>query len=1403
MIHSKIYWLTSVCGVLLSSNVLASGDLSGSLTPKITRNIANSSRVAVLAAAVSKKRFVAFDLHGRKHANDVRAQTQKAFVDWMSRQLMASDETPYFTDTGKSAPLSRRFTDFSEVWHPFFYQRLDPDSLQVASSEEWFRHERSANAIPNQTRKFGKRMTDLDYLPQRISLEVFTKWKECLDRQSTDYLTGKSSISGFQLDVLGRKTKLIESLLVKQGQLDNHSLLNKNVGTVDAYSILELESFFYNIAQDLGKDDARQFYFSPEVRGVPFCIVYERGTIKEAYLTEDPSKKTDVLDLVRAMKNIPKYLLEDSSITVSGVLYINLKDFHALNYKRRSLGKRDWIDSRAAIMHALLEEAEPNKTLEMKLRCYFDKLLIDGLPPASVQTLTNMHSHIEKKGFPVLSRTVISTDTWKHTPLMALACANMPFECKGLRIQTNDLNELRLAKKHTCNYMFVPHITRTTAKNIYFKVLTNGNVVAIVEVEPKESKGKIISKFIINNRGLFSTLNVRVGDNLLISTFPNLQPQLLMSLRDGGGDEIFFPTKCPKCNANLTTINKNNETISYCSTHLSCDTDETSDIQHFTSVCGLHVPSLSHSIIQELMKKFLVTSIEDIYTLSLADHILLDLNISDFHRLLLEIQHSKKTTLARFIYALNIPTVTYLMAEEIAYLAGTLDRLMKLTKEELASLEYIDPEASKHILTFFKDSKTTSKINKILKAGVIVAEPNPDIIALCYKKLSLCDERDYKNVIAKILECNTSYAMSDFEFDLLNKTADSLEKLYPSWRIPRVSKSENRKRVSWVDPIRLKKTYLAVELKHLLTKSKSSEFVVEPKINGVACALQYESGKLIKAMTKSDKQTGLDILDYVSRIPKIPKILAGRFTGIIRGELYMSEKDFHKINAERQRSGLLPYVDSLGVVVGSLKKKETNIQIHGVIQFYGYHISEDSTHQNRSEIPKERIELRTFLQELGIHACVDKNLRVFKNVKEIISFVSDIEKRRMEVGTNIDGMVIKSNDVQNQDVHIAFKFNQESKLSKIVGVSYNITKSGKLSAVAQIDPIKFSNGREVSRVYLPDPNTVLYEGDLVKIKYSGGTTPVLQEIENKKRKSGATRITAPINCPGCGKKLEAKHKGLKNCLNPRCSGAQNSKDLQHFARAMRISSNINTRIIQNLIDNGLIVSRSDFYKILPEDLNAIINISDTERQAFLANIESSKTTTKKQFLRALQIRCRETLIEKFYDGVVLDESGILLPSNQELYAIGLSKKSTETVLNFLNDNKDEINYLVRSVLRFVDNREITPEKIGEISRALSIRNASSLDSLKSLEQMISAFMQLDSEALITLDRYKHSENDVSLSGLIGQIKQAQKSKKKLLNLITNEIASLTSNPKRPDVHRDPEEAFLDSIDDDEISVGDV
>jgi DNA ligase (NAD+) len=420
------------------------------------------------------------------------------------------------------------------------------------------------------------------------------------------------------------------------------------------------------------------------------------------------------------------------------------------------------------------------------------------------------------------------------------------------------------------------------------------------------------------------------------------------------------------------------------------------------------------------------------------------------------------------------------------------------------------------------------------------------------------------------------------------------------------------------------------------------KYSCEPKIDGIAISLIYENGTLIKAGTRGDGISGEDVTHNAKTIRQIPLKLK-RIKNLrhpnkieIRGEIYANLKDFNLLNKEYAKSDLKVFANPRNFVAGSMRQlnpeiassRPLKIQLHSV----GY-ISENDFFKSHHHM------LKVF-SNWGLPT--NKEARLVNNLHEVIEYCEEITKKRHNLDYEIDGVVIKIDNSKNQQDlgfssrspkwAIAKKFKAEEGTTKIQSVSFQMGRTGALTPVANLKPVKLG-GVTISNATLHNMDEVvrldLRIGDTVNIKRAGDVIPKIISVDKSKRKKNSQIILAPTNCPSCGREtsfFENLTPSLTSELlksdDKSCYGFDQFKEtLKHFVsrKAMDIDG-LGEKTLNLLVNKDIIVSITDIFNLSKKDFVNLDGFAEKSISKLLESIETSKTVKLSNFIYSLGIK---------------------------------------------------------------------------------------------------------------------------------------------------------------------------------------
>ncbi len=516
-------------------------------------------------------------------------------------------------------------------------------------------------------------------------------------------------------------------------------------------------------------------------------------------------------------------------------------------------------------------------------------------------------------------------------------------------------------------------------------------------------------------------------------------------------------------------------------------------------------------------------------------------------------------------------------------------------------------------------------------------------------------------------------AISDFEYDQKMKELILLEEKHPEFQDPnspsmRVGSDLNKafNTVLHKYPmLSLGNTYSESELQdfvHRVERSlgHSTTFVCELKYDGTAISLTYENGSLISGVTRGDGERGDDVTANVKTIRQIPLKLQGDFPPLfeIRGEIYMPRSGFDAFNNERIKAGEQPFVNPRNAAAGSLKLQNSALVAKRPLECFLYYLLMDTPPTTSHYKNLKRVETWGLRVSLHIERCT--------TIEQIIEFIRKWEVKRHELPYDIDGVVIKVDDLNQREElgytaksprwAISYKFQAESVFTKLLSVDFQVGRTGAVTPVANLEPVYLA-GTTVKRASLHNADIIanldLHLNDTVSLEKGGEIIPKITGVDSTKRLPESKVVEFITNCPECNTPLvrlegEAAH----YCPNSANCPPQIKAKIEHFIhrKAMNIES-LGTETISLLYDEGLVQSVSDLYKLRPSQLSSLERMGEKSASNIIQSIAESKNVPFDRVLFALGIRfVGETVAKKLVSAMPSIET-IMKASKEELMAV--------------------------------------------------------------------------------------------------------------------------------------------------------
>lgn len=409
------------------------------------------------------------------------------------------------------------------------------------------------------------------------------------------------------------------------------------------------------------------------------------------------------------------------------------------------------------------------------------------------------------------------------------------------------------------------------------------------------------------------------------------------------------------------------------------------------------------------------------------------------------------------------------------------------------------------------------------------------------------------------------------------------------------------------------------------------EYVMEPKIDGLACSLIYENGKLVRAATRGDGVVGENVTANVRTIRSIPltlKVPEGEAVPElldVRGEVYMPRQAFMRLNEQRAERGESEFANPRNAAAGSLRQLDPQVTASRSLSFFAYYLVGEGAQPKHSES-------LALLARYGFK--VSENYKVVENIDEAIKYIGDFNELRQGLSYDTDGAVIKVNDVYQQRIlgatgkdprwATAYKYPPEQAETTLEDIDWRVGRTGVLTPTAVLTPVKLS-GSVISRATLHNEDFIRAKdiriGDRVVINKAGEIIPEVLRVVVEKRTGDEKEVEIPSLCPECGWRVERQgEEAAIRCTNPHCP-ALGREGLIHFVSrdAMNIDG-CGPSVINALLDAGLVRDAADLYSLRKEDLLKLERIGEKSADNLLTALAESKKNELDKLLFALGIR---------------------------------------------------------------------------------------------------------------------------------------------------------------------------------------
>ena len=401
-------------------------------------------------------------------------------------------------------------------------------------------------------------------------------------------------------------------------------------------------------------------------------------------------------------------------------------------------------------------------------------------------------------------------------------------------------------------------------------------------------------------------------------------------------------------------------------------------------------------------------------------------------------------------------------------------------------------------------------------------------------------------------------------------------------------------------------------------------YICELKIDGLSISLTYEQGIFVAGATRGDGSIGENITENLKRVKDIPLSLPEKLDITVRGECYMPRASFDQVNQSRQENGEPEFANPRNAAAGTLRQLDTAVVAKRNLATFLYQEASPSTRDSQEKVLKH-------LEQLGF--VVNQRRLLAHSMDEVWDFIQEVGQERDQLPYDIDGVVIKVNDLAGQEQlgftvkapkwAVAYKFPAEEKEAKLLSVDWTVGRTGVVTPTANLTPVQLA-GTTVSRATLHNVDYIaekdIRKDDTVIVYKAGDIIPAVLRVVESKRVS-EEKLDIPTNCPSCDSKLlHFEDEVALRCINPRCP-AQIKEGLTHFASrdAMNISG-LGPSIVEKLFAANLVKDVADIYRLTVEDLLLLDGIKEKSAQKLYQAIQASKENSAEKLLFGLGIR---------------------------------------------------------------------------------------------------------------------------------------------------------------------------------------
>ena len=505
-------------------------------------------------------------------------------------------------------------------------------------------------------------------------------------------------------------------------------------------------------------------------------------------------------------------------------------------------------------------------------------------------------------------------------------------------------------------------------------------------------------------------------------------------------------------------------------------------------------------------------------------------------------------------------------------------------------------------------------------------------------------------------------------------------------------------------------------------------YICELKIDGLSISLTYEKGILVVGATRGDGSVGENITENLKRVKDIPLTLPEELDITVRGECYMPRASFDQVNQARQENGEPEFANPRNAAAGTLRQLDTAVVAKRNLATFLYQEASPSTRDSQEKVLKH-------LEQLGF--VVNPKRILAKSIDEIWDFIQEVGQEREKLPYDIDGVVIKVNDLAGQEElgftvkapkwAIAYKFPAEEKEAQLLSVDWTVGRTGVVTPTANLTPVQLA-GTTVSRATLHNVDYIaekdIRKDDTVIVYKAGDIIPAVLRVVESKRVS-EEKLDIPTNCPSCNSHLlHFEDEVALRCINPRCP-AQIMEGLIHFASrdAMNITG-LGPSIVEKLFAANLVKDVADIYRLKEDDFLLLEGVKEKSASKLYQAIQASKENSAEKLLFGLGIRhvgskASQLLLQHFHsienlsqadpeEVASIESLGSVIAQSLQTY---FATEGSKILLDELKEAGVNLNYKGQTVVADAALSGLTVVLTGKLERLTRSEAKSKLESL--------------------------------------------------------------------------------------------